>query len=114
MGGRTQGVARSRGSVASAFVRTRLAWLVGLAGLLVLLRRWRLRAAGVEQSAAEVAGAESPAEELRRKLDDSRDDPPAEEPSPVPAADVDDRRRQAHDAGRAAVDEMDAGPKPED
>jgi hypothetical protein len=79
-------------------VRSRLAWLIGLAGLLALLRRLRPRP-------AELASAPDPAAELRRKLDATREETPVPE-APPPADDLDARRRQVHDAGRAAVDEM--------
>ena len=93
-------MARSRGSVASAPVRSRLAWLIGLAGLLALLRRRRPHVAAAE---------------LRRKLDETQAEQPTEEGAParLAAADLDDRRRQVHDAGRAAVDEMRGPATPE-
>jgi len=79
-------------------VRSRLAWLIGLAGLLALLRRRRSHPVAVPAS--------DPADELRRRLDETREDPPPAPEPPAPPAGVDDRRRQVHDAGRAAVDEM--------
>jgi hypothetical protein len=58
-----------------------------------------------------VTASGSPAEELRRKLDESRglvgeqeDFSSAETP-----VDLDARRRQVHDSGRAALDEMRRG-----
>jgi hypothetical protein len=86
-------------------VRSRLAWVIGLAGLLALLRRRRPHAA--------VVTGPDPAEELRRRLDETRTEPPAPEPSPAASADVDDRRREVHEAGRAAVDEMRGPATPE-
>ena len=99
-------MARSRGSVASAPVRSRLAWLIGVAGLLALLRRRRPH--------VEVEPGD-PAAELRRKLDETQAEQPTKERAPASpaAADLDDRRRQVHDAGRAAVDEMRGPATPE-
>jgi len=85
-------------------VRGRLAWLLGLAGVLAFFRRRRPRPQPVLEPAAD------PAEELRRRLEARREAPGAELPADVPAArpaqDLDERRRQVHDAGRAAVEEM--------
>jgi hypothetical protein len=86
-------------------VRSRLAWLLGLAGLLALVRRRRAHAAAVGPA------LESPADELRRRLDAAREDD-APEPQPAsPEPDLDERRREVHDAARAAVDEMRATPE---
>jgi hypothetical protein len=62
-----------------------------------------------------VTGPADPAAELRRKLDETLSEPPAEERAPAPpaAAELDERRRQVHDAGRAAVDEMRGPATPE-
>jgi C4-dicarboxylate-specific signal transduction histidine kinase len=88
-------------------VRSRLPWLIGLAGLLALLRRRRPRVAVVEHG--------DPAVDLRRKLDETVVERAAEEQAPAPSApaEVDERRRQVHDAGRAAVDEMRGPATPE-
>ena len=47
-----------------------------------------------------------PADELRRKLAESRDDVVLEEVAEPPAASVTDRRAEVHEQGRAALDEM--------
>jgi hypothetical protein len=84
-----------------------LAWLAALLGLAAFARRLRKRRG--EPAAVD------PAEELRRKLDESRSivserDEFEEAETPVdqaqPPAGIDERRRQVHDHGRAAVDEM--------
>jgi hypothetical protein len=81
-------------------VRSRLGWLIGLAGLLALLRRRLASRPAIE------SGPDQRALDLRRKLDESRDDDVAEAP-PSPAAEsVDERRRRVHESARAAVDEM--------
>jgi hypothetical protein len=89
-------------------MRARIAWLAGAAGAGVAVYR-KLRRAP--------APTEDPrAEELRRKLDESR--PLVEEreefeaaETPVdevtaPEAEVEDRRKAVHERGRAAADEM--------
>ena len=93
-------------------MRARIAWLAGAAGAGVAVYR-KLRRAP--------APTEDPrAEELRRKLDESR--PLVEEREEFEAAetpvdqaeppDVEDRRKAVHERGRAAADEM-RGPSPD-
>jgi hypothetical protein len=88
-------------------MRRLLAWL-GLATGALALWRWRLR----RRTPAEPTEGD-PAEELRRKLAESR----SEEPVPVAAApsspepeepqpSLEERRRAVHDRGRRAIDEM--------
>ena len=85
-----------------------LAWLAALLGLAAFARRLRRRR-GEEPD---------PAEELRRKLDESRSivserEEFEEAETPVDQAEtpagIDERRRQVHEQGRAAVDEMRSG-----
>ena len=70
--------------------------------------RWFRRSAQPEPAA-------DPAEELRRKLDESRTEdqvpaePAAAEPEALPAG-LEERRRAVHDRGRAAIDAMRAPP----
>jgi hypothetical protein len=73
-------------------------------GLAWLFRRRRAR------TAAEPAS--DPAEDLKRKLAESRveeETAPAPEP---PAAELDDRRREVHDRARASIEQM-RGESPE-
>jgi hypothetical protein len=82
-------------------------WLGCLLGALWIFR-WFRRGSPPEPAA-------DPAEELRRKLEESRvDEPaPAEPPAPepeAPEAGLDERRRAVHDRGRAAIDAMRARP----
>ena len=99
-------------SVASRLVRTRLAWIggaaAGVAALLVGRRRLR-RPAGAPP-------APDPADELRRKLDESRalaaerdefeaGETPVDQAEPAGES-VEDRRRRVHEDARAAADEM--------
>ena len=73
---------------------------IGLAmGLRWLFRRFR------GTPAVEPLAAADPAEELKRKLAESRS-PEPEAPASEPAAALDDRRRAVHDRARAAIDEM--------
>jgi hypothetical protein len=79
-------------------MRRFLAWLTCAVGVAWIVRRLRRR---VPEPAAD------PAEELRRKLDESRTgEPPAPEESEPDAPGLDERRRAVHDRGRAAIDEM--------
>lgn len=91
-----------------AAVRTLFRWVVVTIGLAALVR-W-LRRRGDEPSALEAQigeeAREDPAEELRRKLAESR--APDAEPAAPPAAEasVDARRSDVHAQGRAALAEM--------
>jgi hypothetical protein len=90
-------------------VRSRIAWLAGAAGAGIAAYR-KLRRVPVP--------TEDPrAEELRRKLDESRTiveereefeaaETPVDEVAGPEAAEVEDRRKAVHDRGRAAADEM--------
>ncbi len=89
-------------------MRRGLAWLTGGLGVAGLLLYRRLRRA----PAPEPAPAPH-AEELRRKLDETR----AREDAPAPESaltdDLETRRREVHERGRAAVDEMGGSTSPE-
>jgi hypothetical protein len=87
-------------------VRVRTAWLAGAAGAAIAAYR-KLRLAPVG------APEEDPrAEELRRKLDESRTvveeqhEEAASPETPVDEADVGDRRAAVHERARAAAEEM--------
>jgi hypothetical protein len=88
-------------------VRRLVVWIAVTVGLAALVRRLRRRhdtpSTGLEAPAetppAAGADANDPAEELRRKLQETRDDEPA-------AATLGERRADVHDEGRAALDEM--------
>jgi hypothetical protein len=83
-------------------MRRGLAWLTGGLGVAGLVLYRKLRRARAPEAAVE------PAEELRQKLDEAR---AREEPQPEPALtdDLETRRREVHDRGRAAVEEMRGG-----
>ena len=69
------------------------------------LMRWRKsrQQAEVAASAPTAGDPADPAEELRRKLAESRDEDVV---TAAPESSVADRRAEVHDAGRAALDEM--------
>jgi hypothetical protein len=67
--------------------------------------RWRKSRREAQTTPTAFRQEADPADELRRKLADSRDDVPDEAVEP-PAAPVSDRRAEVHDQGRATLDEM--------
>jgi hypothetical protein len=75
---------------------------VGFAMGLAWLFRWRRKPAAAQ------APPVDPAEELKRKLAESRAPEPEPEPEPAeePTAPLDERRRAVHERARAAIDEM--------
>jgi hypothetical protein len=84
-------------------VRKLLKWIVVTVGVTALVR-W-LRRRGAEPDIATPA-TDDPAEELRRKLAESRE---AKEPAEAPAVSettVEERRADVHEQGRATLDEM--------
>jgi len=83
-------------------MRRGLAWLTGGLGVAGLVLYRKLRRARAPEPGVELA------EELRQKLDEAR---AREEPEPAPALtdDLETRRREVHERGRAAVEEMRSG-----
>ena len=102
------------------------AWLAGAAALAGLVayraRRWRSRSGA---AAPEQAQSDPRADELRRKLDESRQlveerdefegaETTVDQAEPsAPRLKVDERRREIHDEGRATVESM-RTPSPEE
>jgi hypothetical protein len=75
-------------------------------GIRAALRWWKRRQAA-QASPPAVTPAPDPADELRRKLAETRDDGVVqEEVEEPPAASVTDRRAEVHEQGRAALDDM--------
>jgi hypothetical protein len=83
-------------------MRRRLTWLLVTLGIAALVRRLR-RKAKPELDTYETA---DPADELRRKLADSRSEEEDTPRSQPPADTVEERRADVHEQGRAALDEM--------
>ena len=87
-------------------VRRLLKWIVVTIGIAALVRWFRRRRAETDVTAPVLPAQDDPAEELRRKLAESRDADESDEPSETPEASVDERRADVHEQGRAALDEM--------
>ena len=88
-------------------MRRLLTWLLVTVGIGALVRRLKRRRepALVEPTRPPAAG-DDPADELRRKLAESRgEDEALETPEPREET-VPDRRADVHEQGRAALDEM--------
>jgi len=83
-------------------MRRRLTWLLVTLGIAALIRRLR-RSTEPELETHETG---DPAEELRRKLEDSRSAEEEASPPEPPADTVEERRADVHQEGRAALDEM--------
>ena len=89
-------------------MRARTAWLAGAAGAAIAVYR-KLRPAPAD---APVPTDDPRAEELRRKLEESRTvveeqhEEAASPETPVDEADVESRRAAVHERARAATDEM--------
>jgi len=84
-------------------MRRRLTWLLVTLGIAALVRRLRRKSAETELETHE---ADDPADELRRKLADSRSEEDDAAPPEPPADKVEERRADVHQEGRAALDEM--------
>lgn len=89
-------------------MRQKLTFALGLGLGLALVRLFRRR----RHRPAEPAPADPRAQELRRKLAETRE-APGGEPSPAlpdqppaGAGEIDEARRRVHEEGRAAVEEM--------
>jgi hypothetical protein len=97
-------------------VRRLTAWIGGAAGGFVAYRLLRRRRPQVAPEPSTEPGTTQPdarADELRAKLDESREPEPTTEPVvEEPSAEEpeqqspEDRRRRVHDEGRAALDDM--------
>ena len=93
-------------------MRKLLMWIVVTIGIAALVRKLRGRGttevsefeAPVEPPA--VPATDDPADDLRRKLSETRTAAPAVDTTLEPEATVDELRAEVHDEGRAAIDEM--------
>ncbi len=83
-------------------MRRRLTWLLVTLGIVALVRRLRRKS----EPEVETRETDDPADELRRKLADSRSEEEEMSPPEPPEATVEERRGDVHEQGRAALDEM--------
>ena len=83
-----------------------LKWIIVTVGIAALVRWFKRRGSETEVTAPVEPVADDPAEELRRKLAESRDAEEPDEPAETPEASVEERRTDVHEQGQAALDEM--------
>jgi len=91
-------------------MRRLLKWLLLTLGIAAIVRKLRAKRGRADQQTADATATatEDPADELRRKLADTRESDPGTAPaeSATSEASVDERRTEVHDQGRSAIDEM--------
>ena len=85
-------------------MRKLVTWLVVSLGIAALVRKLRKREEPAELAPVSVTG-EDPADELRRKLAETRTEDQPEAP-PAAETSVEDRRAEVYEQGRATLDEM--------
>lgn len=85
-------------------MRKLLTWLLVTLGIAALVGRLKRRRTALELSAPAARQIEDPADELRRKLAETRAE--GEGAEKTPETSVSERRAEVHDEGRAALDEM--------
>jgi hypothetical protein len=90
-------------------MRRLLTWAVVSLGIAAIVRRLRRRKqdTGQTEVAPPAPSEDDPADELRRKLAESRTEDEAAEPLTSPPETVAERRAEVHGRGRATLDEMD-------
>lgn len=86
-------------------MRRRLTWFLVSLGIAALVRRLRRRGHDTEPTPSPPPSENDPADELRQKIAESRDDEPVEAP-PTTDTTVEERRADVHDEGRSALDKM--------
>jgi hypothetical protein len=84
-------------------MRKLLGWLLVTLGIAALVRRLRRRAESSHPSASTISAGD-PADELRRKLAESRSEAAA--PEHAPQTTVAERRAEVHDEARATLEAM--------
>jgi hypothetical protein len=84
-------------------MRKLITWAIVTLGIAAIARRLRKRK-DAPASSQEATPAGDPADDLRRKLEQSRSEGVSQEAPPE--ASVSERRAEVHDEGRAALDEM--------
>jgi hypothetical protein len=85
-----------------------LRWILGLLSALAIWRLWSRRRREAPVADVETVPVADPADELRRKLAETRDEPAAETADAVTAADesLEDRRARVHSKAQEAMDAM--------
>jgi len=83
-----------------------LKWVVVTIGIAAVVRWFKRRGTEAEVTAPSEPSADDPADELRRKLAESREADESNEAPKKPDATVEERRADVHEQGRAALDEM--------
>ena len=86
-------------------MRKLLKWILVTIGIAAAVRWFRRRGDDAEPTPVGPP-PDDPAEELRRRLAESRTADEPAEPSETPEASVEDRRADVHEQGRATLDEM--------
>jgi len=83
-----------------------LKWIVVTIGITALLRWFKRRGGETEVAVTSEPETADPANELRKKLAESREADEPDTSSEAPEAGVEERRADVHEQGRAALDEM--------
>ena len=86
-------------------MRRRLTWLLVSLGIAALVRRLKQRGDHTEPTPPPPPRQSDPADELRQKIAESREDEPVDVP-PTTETTVEERRADVHDQGRSALDDM--------
>jgi hypothetical protein len=86
-------------------MRRRLTWLLVSLGIAALVRRLKRRGDDTEPTPPSPPRENDPADELRQKIAESREDEPVDVP-PTTETTVEERRADVHDQGRSALDDM--------
>jgi hypothetical protein len=94
-------------------VRRLFGWMAGLVSIAALARVLARRRRRETHAAEQQAVAQDPAEELRRKLSESREAAGATEPSdpPEPTESLEERRSRVHAKAQEAIDAMQDAPE---
>lgn len=88
-------------------MRKFLVWLAAAVGVAALIRRLRRRAEPAEITPAPTEATDDPAEELRRKLAETRPEEPVAAADPAGTDSiVEEQRSDVHDKARGVIDEM--------
>ncbi|MBA3433806.1 MAG: hypothetical protein H0U08_06900 [Actinobacteria bacterium] len=86
-------------------MRKRLMWFLVSLGIGALVRRLKRRGQNTEPTLPAPSRENDPADELRQKIAEAREDEAVEAP-PTTETTVGERRADVHDQGRSALDDM--------